>query len=173
MKNIVFGLLSLLCFSFYTNAQELKKNKSVFLQGGTVNDGLNIATGVEKLFGKDYTNSLLVTVNYQHLSRTVDAVKMSHNEQNVFFNIGYRKYFPVSYSVSPYVGASLLAGNQYSGYAENGIYTHFAKNEFLYGVGVHTGIEYRLNVLSLFLDGGYMFEFGHSWLLGAGIKYYF
>lgn len=170
-----FGLIliSLFCFSNLSNAQQHQKTKNVHLQGGTVNGGLHLSTGIEKMFGKDNTNSILFSLNYQHLTRSVDVVQLSLNEQNVFLNIGYRKYFPVSYRVSPYVGVSLLAGNQYSGYAHNGTYTHYATNELLYGAGAHTGIEYRLNPLSLFLEGTYMFEFDHSWILSAGIKYYF
>lgn len=94
-------------------------------------------------------------------------------ERNAFFSTGYRKYFPVSYSVSPYVGVTVLAGYQHVGNSVNGIYEHTSTHDFLYGAGAHTGIEYRLHPLSLILEGAYLFEFDHSWILSAGIKYYF
>lgn len=173
MKGILFSLITCFCFSCFTNAQESLKTRNIFLQVGTVNSGLHTAAGIEKLFGIDQTNSILFALNYQRLTRSVEVTDMILKEQNAFFSVGYRKYFPISNRVSPYVGANLLAGYQHQGPSSSGIYEHIASHDFLYGAGTHAGIAYRLSLFSLFLEGSYLFELDHSWLLSAGIKYYF
>lgn len=105
------------------------------MQGGTVNSGLHTAGGIEKLFGIDQTNSILFALNYQRLTRSGEVTDMILKEQNAFFSVGYRKYFPISNRVSPYVGANLLAGYQHQGPSSSGIYEHIASHDFLYGGG--------------------------------------
>jgi len=173
MKGIIFSLIACFCFYCSINAQEQLKTRNIFLQVGTVNGGLHTAVGIEKLFGINQTNSILYALNYQRLTRTAEVTDLVLKEQNAFFSIGYRKYFPILNRFSPYVGANLIAGYQYQGPSRNGIYEHLASNDFLYGAGAHTGITYRLGLLSLFLEGSYLFELDHSWLLSAGIKYVF
>lgn len=173
MKVIVFNILAFLCFTFYANGQEANKVRNVHLQVGTANGGMYISPGYEKLFGRDHTNSFFISANFQSLSRSDEVVQLVLPEKDIFLSTGYRKYFPVSYRVFPYAGLNVLAGYQYIGNAQNGMYEHRATHDFLYGVGAHTGVELRLNPISFYLEGGYMFEFDHTWLLGAGIKYYF
>ncbi|MDR0750796.1 MAG: hypothetical protein LBF62_14665 [Tannerellaceae bacterium] len=146
---------------------------NIHLQGGTVNGGFHIASGMERLFGKDHVNGLFLTINYQRLSRTDEVVYMILEEQNAFVGMGYRRYFPVSDKVSPYIGANVLAGYQYTGYSENGIFAHHPSKDFLYGAGAHAGMEYKLSPFSLFMEGAWLYEFDHTWQVSAGVKYYF
>lgn len=173
MKCVIFSIVAFLCFSSITNAQDQQEVRNFHLQGGTVNGDFHAALGFEKLIGKDYTHGIFFALNYQRLTRTDSFAQMLLKEQNTFLSAGYRKYFPVSDRVSPYAGLSVLAGYQYIGYSQNGIYEHIPTRDFLYGAGAHTGIEYRLNPFSFFLEGAYLFEFNHSWILSIGIKYYF
>lgn len=149
--------------------------RNVYIQAGTVNGGANLTSGYEKLIGKDYTQSIFFALNYQRLTRTVEVIPIILKEQNTFLSAGYRKYFPVAYRGSPYLGISVLAGYQYVGYSQSGMYEHFPSEEFLYGGGAHAGIEYQFSPLSFFLEGAYMLsnELDHSWILGVGVKYYF
>ena len=174
MKYLIFNVIVFLCFSCFANAQGQQNVRNVHLQGGTVNGGLHIASGIENFFGQDNTNRIFLTLNYQRLTRSVKVGQMVLKEQNAFLSTGYRKYFPVSYRISPYVGVNVLAGYQYVGNSKNGILAHKSTTDFLYGAGAHSGIEYRLNnSLSFFLEGAYLFEFDHSWILSVGVKYYF
>lgn len=49
-----------LCFSCFMNALDQQSVKNAHVQGGTVNGGLHVASGIERFFGKDHTNSILV-----------------------------------------------------------------------------------------------------------------
>ena len=173
MRHLIFGILFFSCSLSFTKAQSQQDMMNIHLQGGIINNGFHVASGIERLFGKNQTNSLFLNLNYQRLDRSVSAVDMLLKEQNAFLNAGYRKYLSFSSHLLPYVGASVLAGYQHLGNAVNGIYGHKSTGGFLYGGGTHAGVEYRMKPFSIFLEGAYLYELDHSWLLGIGVKYYF
>ena len=128
---------------------------------------------MEKFWGNDSTNSFLVSLNYQRFNRSINALDAILKEQDAFLNIGYRKYIPVTNRFLPYIGASVLAGYQHNGYTASGILELKPTKKFLYGAGAHVGAEYRINPISFFVEGGYIYELDHTWTASAGIKYYF
>lgn len=173
MKQLILNIILFLCFSSLANAQNQDRVRNIHLQGGTVTGGLNISTGFERLFGKNHTNSFYADINYQRLNRSSEVSEMLFKEQNAFISFGYRKYLATSTSIIPYIGANVLAGYQHSGNTANGIFEYKSTRDFLYGAGLNTGIEYRVSRVSIYVEGSYMFEFNHSWMLNTGLKYYF
>ena len=171
MKRKLSIILSLVLLCSLLHAQEQYKTKSIYIQGGTANYGLNLGAGFEHLWGRSLNNSFLASINYQNLNRSFDSIGLIWKEQNVFLNIGYRRYIPVSNKFYPYLGVNVLGGYQHQGYGKADIYEHNPRKRFLYGAGANIGVEYRLNPISIFAEGAYMYD--NLLLFSLGIKHYF
>ena len=173
MKHGFYLIIALVLLSTLSYGQELQKTRAIHLQGGTANAGLHIGAGMEKFWGRSYTNSFLVSLNYQRFNRSIEVTGLNLKEQDAFLNLGYRKYIPVTNRFLPYIGASVLAGWEHLGYGASDIYEHHPTKKFIYGAGAHIGAEYRINPISFFVEGGYIYDLDNTWTVSEGIKYYF
>ena len=88
MKHGFYLIIALVLLSTLSYGQELQKTRAIHLRGGTANAGLHIVAGMEKFWGKSYTNSFLVSLNYQRFNRSIEVTGLNLKEQDAFLNLG-------------------------------------------------------------------------------------